>query len=240
MKRMGTGLMLVLLVGCSGSPAYKNAILQTAKALRAMPEYVIGNGDDITVNVLGHEEFQFTGLVRPDGKISFPGHGDVVASGKTTEKLRSDLKRLFQKSLSLRDPRVYVTVNSFASKSVTVLGEVRVPGRFPYRGQMRVADLLGSTLGFTIYSSPNRTLLFREIDGNVKIYQIRLRDFLRKGDFSTNFYVRPGDIVFVPRSGYRRVADSIRVGSDPLRAILETVGIGGRTTQYFVGGGFGI
>ena len=236
MKRMGTGLMLALLVGCSGSQAYHNAILQKAKALRAMPEYVIGNGDDITINVLGHDEFAFSGLVRPDGKISFPGHGDVTVSGKTPQSLRTHLKGLFKKSLSLRDPRVYVTVNTFASKNVTVLGEVRVPGRFPYHGQMRVTDLLGATLGFTIYSSPNRTLLFREVDGNVKIYQIRLNDFLRKGDFSTNFYVRPGDIVFVPRSGYRRVADGIRVGSDPFKAVLETVGIGANTTSYFVPG----
>lgn len=227
--------MLALATGCP-SEAYNKAIWARARALATMPDYVIGNSDTISIRVLGQPDFAVTSrTIRPDGKIAFPEHGDITAVGKTPQGLREELEKSFIETLGLRDPKVFVSVDSFTSQSVTILGEVRVPGRFPYVGQMRVVDLLGRTIGWDpITAAQTRVLLFRDIEGEVKIYHINIRDMFQKGDFTTNFFLRPGDVIWVPPTGWEEVARAIRKVLSPITALANSVGIGVRTTAYFV------
>jgi polysaccharide export outer membrane protein len=127
-----------------------------------------------------------------------------------------------------------VAVNSFESKAVTILGEVARPGRFPYNGQMRVADVIGLALGTNIYSASNRALLFRDVDNATKIYRIELGKFFSDGDFSTNFYLRPGDVIYVPTNSFRVVGNRIRIMLDPFAALFDTVGLGSSVVSYYV------
>jgi len=241
MTRIGPWLLVVALfasvAGCQ-SDAFKKSILARANTLRVTPDYLIGEGDEVTIMVLGQEEYDQTHVVRPDGKLSFPEHGDIAAAGKTAEDLRTELQESFKTTLGLKNPKVYVSVNSFSSKVVTVLGEVKTPGRFPYTGQMRIADLLGATLGPTFRSDAQEALLFREVEGQTKIYQVHLKDFFHKGDFSTNFYVRPGDIVYVPKNGFAAAADWVRKVTEPLKAVFEIVGLGQSTVSVYTGVGY--
>lgn len=225
-------LGLAMAAGCQ-TQAEMNAIFAKAKTLQTAPEYVIGEGDVVTIRVLGDEAYRVEDTVRPDGKISFPGHGDIMLRGKTVPQVKTDLTAEFQTTLGLKSPNIYVAVNSFASKSVTVLGEVEIPGTFPFTGQMRVADLLGRVRGIRITAGPNRSLLFREVEGNVKIYHVHLRDFLRKGDFSTNFYLQPGDILYIPKNSISVVAEKITLAVSPLTALLSFLNLGGSTVTYF-------
>lgn len=237
MKRIGTAFLALGLValgaGCA-SEAYNKAIFARAASLQTSPDYVIGEGDSLTLMVLGEEGLETTNKVRPDGKMTFPGHGDIVVTGKTTEQVRGELEEAFKASLGLKNPKVYVAVNSFESKAVTVLGEVAIPGRFPYTGQMRIADLVGLAHGMTIYASSNRALLFREVDGATKMYHAELKDFFSEGDFSTNFFLRPGDILYVPTNGFRVVGNTIRTVLDPVAALFDTVGLGNSVVSYYV------
>jgi len=237
MKRIGTAFLALGLValgaGCA-SEAYNKAIFARAASLQTSPDYVIGEGDSLTLMVLGEEGLETTNKVRPDGKMTFPGHGDIVVTGKTTEQVRGELEEAFKASLGLKNPKVYVAVNSFESKAVTVLGEVAIPGRFPYTGQMRVADLVGLAHGMTIYASSNRALLFREVDAATKMYHVELKDFFSEGDFSTNFFLRPGDILYVPTNGFRVVGNTIRTVLDPVAAMFDTVGLGNSVVSYYV------
>ena len=239
MKRIGTAFLALGLValgtGCT-SPAFDKAVYARAASLQASPDYVIGEGDALTITVLGEEGLEASNKVRPDGKISFPGHGDIAVSGKTTEQVRTELEQGFRASLGLKNPRVYVAVNSFDSKAVTVLGEVNATGRFPYTGQMRVADLIGLAHGPTLYASRNRSLLFREVDGTTKMYHVELKKFFYEGDFSTNFFLRPGDILYVPTNGFRVVGNQIRIWLDPFAAMFDTVGLGDSVVTYYGGG----
>jgi len=237
MKRIGTAFLALGLVamgaGCA-SQAYNNAIFARAASLQTSPDYVIGEGDSVTIMVLGEEGLETTNKVRPDGKMTFPGHGDLAVSGKTTEQVRADCEEKFRASLGLKSPKVYVAVNSFESKAVTALGEVNHQGRFPYTGQMRVADLIGLCFGTTIYGSTNRSVLFREVDGATKIYHVEIKKFFDEGDFSTNFFLRPGDILYVPTNGFRVVGNQIRTILDPFAAMFETVGFGNSVVSYYV------
>ncbi len=250
MTRMGTRLLagsltglltrlamvacFALMVSCT-TEAYKNAIWARARALTTQPEYVIGNSDTISIRVLGQDMSIESQSVRPDGAVSFPRHGDIMVIGKTPQGLRLELEKEFVDSLGFVNPKVFVSIESFASKSVTIMGEIRVPGRFPYTGQMRVIDLLGRTIGWDpITAATQKVLLFRDVDGEVKIYHVNIDHMFKNGDFTTNFYLRPGDIVWVPPTNWEKVARSIRRVLSPITALANAVGIGVTTTSYFV------
>ena len=57
---------------------------------------------------------------------------------------------------------------------------------------------------------------------------------VERGDFTTNFYLRPGDIVWVPPTGWEKLARGIRRMLSPITAIANSIGIGVQTTAYFV------
>jgi len=238
MDRISAWLVaLVALAGCQ-SPAFLEAEFAKAKSLRVVPDYRIDAGDNITIKVLNIDDEEgdniVTARVRPDGKVTFPKHGDILAAGKTTEQLAAELEEEFKETLGLREPRVYVAANSFDSKNVTILGQVRRPGRYPYNGQMRVADVLGLAIDTdVIRSAPNQTLLFREIDGKMKVYHINLKDFFHKNRFETNFYIRPGDVIYVPRNGYAKVGDAVQRFLQPISAVFAGIGLGARTVSLF-------
>jgi len=238
MKRVGTlamlSALLVCMAGCA-TEAYRKSIEAEAETLAASPAYRIGEGDQLTITVLGHEEYTIDNRVRPDGAVSFPEHGEIQVAGKTPDALRKELEQAFKKSLGLKAPKVHVAVNTFDSKFVTILGQVERPGRYAYVGQMRITDLYGLSIGPTLRAKKNNSLLFRELDGAMKIYQIKLKDFFDRGDFTTNFYVRPGDIVWVPRHGFAKTADYVRIGTEPIAAIFEAVGLG-NNVQFFAPG----
>jgi len=240
MKRIAlagmVGLGLMLATGACSSEAYKNAIWARARALSTQPEYVIGNSDTISIRVLSQPDFVVAGkVVRPDGKVSFPTHGDIDVVGKTPQELRAHLEKEFVETLGLRNPKVFVSVDGYESKSVTILGEVRVPGRVPYTGQMRVVDLLGLTIGWDpITAATSQVLIFRDIGGEVKMYHVNLLDFFERGDFTTNFFLRPGDVVWVPPTGWEKFARAIRRVLSPITALANSIGIGVSTTAYFV------
>lgn len=233
---LGLGLASSLLfLGACSSEAYKNSLMIRAKALRAAPEYSIGPGDNITIRVLGHEEYQIETRVRPDGKVSFPEHGDIQVAGKPVEQVRQELQEEFKTSLGLRSPKLYVSAEGFNSQFVTILGEVLRPGRYPYTGQTRVVDILGEAIDWQqVRSAPNKALLFREIEGATKVYQVHLKDFWYKADFTTNFYVRPGDVLYVPKNGFAEIADEVEKVLLPVRALVNGIGLGNTTARIFV------
>jgi polysaccharide export outer membrane protein len=237
-KRTALGALLlgiVCLTGGCRSTAEAKAIFATAKALQVAPAYVMGEGDQVTIQVLGEDQPSITAAVRPDGKVSFPDHGEIQVAGKTPDQLREELTVSFRKTLGLREPKVHVAVDSFASKNVTVLGQVTRPGRYPYTGQMRVADLLGRAIGVPFLTgSANRALLFREVEGKTKVYRVRLDDFFKKADFSTNYYVRPGDVLYVPRNTYASISARVQRFLSPIGAIVSGIGLGRQASDIFI------
>ena len=81
----------------------------------------------------------------------------------------------------------------------------------------------------------DRTILFREVDGATKIYSVNVRRFWHEGDFTTNFFLRPGDILYVPLNGFAKAAEVITTVLLPIEAVFSAVGLGSRTTNYFIG-----
>jgi polysaccharide export outer membrane protein len=187
-----------LLAGCAGMGMQE----QNAQVPPAVETgtYKIGVDDRIQVSVWRNQELSVIVPVRPDGMISVPLIGDVLAGGKTAPELAADVKEKL--AVYVRDPTVTVIVTELRSHEylsrVRVTGAVRTPRSAQYRQGMTVVDAVLEAGGLNDFAAPNRTKLYRTVDGKPKTYKIDLGDILNSGKLETNMKLFPGDVIAVP------------------------------------------
>ncbi|SFS16750.1 polysaccharide export outer membrane protein [Dyella sp. OK004] len=167
---------------------------------QAVNTYRIGVDDQLQITVWQNPDLSVSVPVRPDGKITVPLIGDVIAGGKTPEEVASDIKGKLV--TYVRDPQVAVILTALRSHEylsrVRVTGAVRTPVSIPYRQGMTVLDAVLAAGGTTEFAAPDRTELYRADGGVTTPYAIRLDKVLQQGDLATNYPVQPGDVITVP------------------------------------------
>jgi len=193
-------IALALVVSaCSTNPAYPPAPTSLAGVDY---NYHIGASDTVNVIVWRNPELSMSVPVRPDGKITTPLIDDLPAWGKTPTELARDIEKALVKYI--RDPVVTVLVTGFvgpANEQVRVIGEAAKPQALAYRKDMTVLDVMIAVGGLTDYADGNGARIFRVAEGG-KLYNVRLRDLLKRGDISANADIRPGDILIIPQSWF--------------------------------------
>ena len=195
---MFAGLALALLLAGCATP-YPPA---PTDAATKDYNYIIGPLDTVNVIVWRNAELSMSVPVRPDGKITTPLIEDLPALGKTPTELSRDMEKALSKYI--RDPVVTVIVTSFigpATQQIRVIGEATTPQVLPFRTQMTLLDVMISVGGLTDFADGNAARIFRVAEGG-KLYSVRLRDLVKRGDITANVDMRPGDILIIPQSWF--------------------------------------
>ncbi len=191
---------VVILAGCSTKPADMPPLSEAG----LLSEYRIGVGDSIQINVWRNPELSLAVPVRPDGKVSMPLIGDILAANQTATELSAAITAGL--SSYVRNPQVTVIVANPSSsdfqRRVRITGAVRSPQSIPYREGMTVLDLVLIAGGPNEFASANNAKLYRRINGEVKVYRIRLDDLMADGEVATNYDLQPSDIVSVPERAF--------------------------------------
>jgi len=194
--------MLALLAGCASSGKVEQP--PQAEHFVESKQYVIGVGDNLQVAVWRNPELSVTVPVRPDGMISTPLVGDIMAAGKPANKLASDIRTKLEGFV--RSPEVTIIVTEASSseflRRVRVTGAVRTPMSVPYRDGMTVLDLVLLAGGTNEFASANGAKLYRKTDGVVKVFPVYLSDILNDGKVESNYPLTPSDIVTVPERNF--------------------------------------
>lgn len=162
--------------------------------------YRIGVDDQLQVSVWRNPELSVSVPVRPDGRISVPLIGDVLAGGRSPEEVARDIEE--QLAAYIRDPKVAVILTELRSHEfisrVRVTGAVRTPISIPHRQGMTVLDAVLQAGGINEFAAANRTRLYRREGEATQTLPVRLGAILGSGDLDTNIEVRPGDVITVP------------------------------------------
>ncbi len=158
-------------------------------------DYRIGREDVVEVVVWRDNDLTRVMPVRPDGKISLPLVGELVAEGKTTNELADEIRR--QLGPFVDNPRVSVIVREVNARKFFVLGEVQKPGSFPLRGDVTVLQALAQAGGLAQFADPDGIVLVREHEGQVQRFRVRYSDLVG-GDQSQAVYLAGGDTLYVP------------------------------------------
>lgn len=165
-------------------------ILMACNTSWAEEDYRIGKGDSLEVSVWGVPEMSRVVVVRPDGKITLPAIGDVVANKVSPAELSAQLTEQMKKYI--KQPVVTVSVQQINNSRVYITGG----------GISRVFDLVKETtllklmseLGDLSGTDLRRAYLSR--DGK-KI----AKDFYAlyyEGDMSKDLVLKAEDIIFIP------------------------------------------
>jgi polysaccharide biosynthesis/export protein len=166
--------------------------------------YRIGVGDDLQIQVWRNDDLSAKVPVRPDGKISSPLVGDIVAAGLTTQELAKAVTEKL--GTYIRNPEVTVIVTNPVSadflRRVRVTGAVRTPVSVSYRQGMTALDIVLQAGGLTEFAAPAKARLYRTVDGRTKVYPINLDAILKQGDLRTNYPLYPSDVVTVPERSF--------------------------------------
>ena len=189
------------LVGCAGGGALREDERPPVIEASAQPEYRLGAGDVVSVNVWKNPDLSVQDVpVRPDGYISVPLIGDVLAGSRTPAEISADAEQKLQRFI--RTPRVSIIVSELNSAEfqnrVRVVGGVAEPKSISHRDGMTVIDLVLEAGGVNEFASPDSARLYRTTDGETRAYPVFLDRILKDGAVETNYPLAPGDVISVP------------------------------------------
>jgi len=174
-------------------------------------EYKIGHGDEIDITFLYSPEYNVSELkVRPDGRISLPYAGEVLAAGLTPVQLDSVITERY--SAILRAPEVAVIMRNFAESVVYVLGEVGLPGAYEIDRKLTLLGALAKSQGMSKKADQGSVLVIRRVSYDHIIgMQFDTKELLEEGRFDLDIELKPNDIVYVPKSTLHKAADFIEI-----------------------------
>lgn len=169
----------------------------TGNSAVSKDQYTIGPDDVLQINVWHEPDVSGTVLVRPDGRISVPLVGVLVASGLTPSKLQATLADKFKAYLS--NPQIDVTVKQVNSKVFNVFGEVQHPGSFPLNRPVTVLDAIGLAGGFRDFAKVTRIYVLRRTPNGENIrLPFNYKAVIKGLESDENVQLQPEDTVVVP------------------------------------------
>ena len=159
-------------------------------------EYHLGPGDKLRIEVYKDEQLSQSVQVRPDGKITLPLIGDLIAASHTPIELRDTITASLKEYIT--NPTVTVIVVEALASQVYVMGEVTNPGTMQLHGPTTILQALAMAGGFKEFANTKDVKVLRPKAGSDSIETIKFnyKDVIN-GD-AKPFYLRSGDTVVVP------------------------------------------
>ncbi len=176
---------------CLGS-----ALAAAAQAPPPGPDYRIGPGDLVALEVFEEPGLDVERRVGAEGGINLPLVGDVELAGLTTReaaaRIASGLERYLQRAT------VTVEVKEFLSQEITVLGAVTEPGSQYLSSRWTLFQAISAVGGLTAEHGNSIYVLRRAANGLSDQLEIAVDDLLVQGDPTVNIPLQAHDIVNVP------------------------------------------
>jgi polysaccharide export outer membrane protein len=154
--------------------------------------YRIGGGDVIQVVVYGEDTLSGTYEVAQDGGIDFPLLGRVDTLGLAVDALDAALTEQLSAKY-LRDPQVQLTMVTYGSQPVQVLGAVKKPGVFHLGGATTVLDILAEAGG--VKEGGVSEVRIKHKDPSLDTITVKIEQLV--GDPTANILLRAGDVILV-------------------------------------------
>jgi polysaccharide biosynthesis/export protein len=178
--------------GTAGATTPAPAPAPSASAAGA--DYRLVNGDKLRIEVYREPQLSHSLQIRPDGKISLPLAGDLVAAGQTPAGLRDAIATALREYVT--NPVVTVIVVETQLPTISVMGEVNEPGSVPLKGRMTVIEALAAAGGFKDFANTKNITIRRPTAAGVQRIRFNYKEAV-KAD-SEPVYVQAGDVIIVP------------------------------------------
>jgi len=195
-----TILSFVLVAATSVAPALAQSSLPSVGATRPTvannaTDYKLVVGDKLRVEVYRDPQMSQSLQIRPDGKITLPLVGDVMAAGKTPAALRDTLATSLKEFIT--NPVVTVIVIEAQPQTISVIGEVNAPGTHPItKVQTTVIEALAMAGGFKDFANTKNITIQRNTPTGTRMIKFNYKDAIKSE--GKQMCVEPGDVIIVP------------------------------------------
>jgi protein involved in polysaccharide export with SLBB domain len=164
--------------------------------LPAGPDYVLGTGDGISINLSGSVSRTITKTIDREGRIALPEAGTVVLAGRTVVQAQELIQKLL--GTQLRNVKADVSLTRLRTVRIYVVGDVERPGTYDISALSTPLNALYLAGGPTNRGSLRSVRVYRRerLVGEVDLYELLL-----EGVRSGMEHLEAGDTVLVPPVG---------------------------------------
>jgi len=197
-------LLAVLLAAAALAPAARS---QDAKPPAEKPRfiYTLTVTDKVRVEIFQEGDLTTIGRVDASGNVNLPLIGDIHLAGLTVDQAQKAIESAYIDKRYLRHPQVTISIDEYAPREVTIMGQVRTPSRYelPLESTMSVVELVTKAGGFTdTAKGTDVSVTHYAPDGTKTTVRVDIESII-KGKKSakssdSSLLLQPGDIVFVP------------------------------------------
>jgi len=172
------------------------------------PRYEIRPGDIFDVSFAYTPEYNQTVTVQPDGYVSMRDVGDVYVAGKTVPQVTEDLRNAYGKTLN--HPLLSIVLKDFQKPYFIADGQVGHPGKYELRDDTTLTQAVAMAGGFLSSAKHSQVVLYHRVsDQWTSATLIDIKKMEKNHDMSEDIHLQPGDMVFVPKNGFSKVAPFI-------------------------------
>ena len=181
-------------------------------AVPAPSEYVLGQGDEIRIQIWGAVDYAGSHTLDRNGQISLPKIGTLHLSGVQVK----DLDALLRKHVATVFSNVTVSANLGKLRGITVyvVGHAQQPGTYNLNSLSTLINAVFASGGPGVTGSMRSIQLKR---AGKTVTTLDLYDFIGRGDKSKDAALQPGDVIMIPPAGPRMAL----TGATDLGAIYE-------------------
>lgn len=159
--------------------------------------YLLAPGDLVEITVWKEEGLQQQQiLVAPDGNITFPFAGTIMAAGKPISALQETIAG--KMSAYIADPVVNIKLLQNNGNTIFVIGKVNKPGQFPANRRIDVMQALSLAGGLTVFADDTSINVLRRVGDEIKVFPFDYDDVLYGKHLEQNIILEAGDTVTVP------------------------------------------
>ena len=159
------------------------------------PDYRLGPGDEIIVDIWGASQSVIRRTLSPDGTVSLAELGPVYLSGMTVREAEELLRRQLGRLYSNENNRIKLTLGSSRTIQINIMGEVVQPGTYALSAFATLFHALYRAGGVNELGSLRAVKLVR---GGRKIAEADIYDFIMQGRTDGDIRLEEGDVIIVP------------------------------------------
>jgi polysaccharide export outer membrane protein len=179
--------------------ALSQAVQETARPVG--PDYRLSPRDLVQFEIFEEPETLVVQRVSTSGAIIVPMLGPIQVADRTLLEVEQTAEKAYVDKGYYVRPQVMLTVQAYAPRSVSVLGQVNHPEQIALpieASQIGIMKAITLAEGFTRLARSDQVLVIRTVEDHQEQHTININKYLTSGGSEPEFELRPDDIVFVP------------------------------------------
>lgn len=170
----------------------ENLTFESSMNLATPQNYRLGAGDEVNIDIWGASQESVSETISPDGTITIEGIGLIQLGGLSVSQAKAKLRR--ELGPRYQDSKIELSLGQTRTITVSVMGEVQVPGTYTMSAFATVYNALYMAGGPNDIGTLRNVKVFRN---GRQISTVDVYDFLLNGKLTGDVRLQDNDVITV-------------------------------------------